>query len=77
MIDDHHAVEHHRRVLTADGRVRDDQRGARRVASDDDVAGRRLQLPGDMSIEQSAGCDSGTGTPASANTVRKSKGTGC
>src|SRR5690242_21570521 len=30
VVDNHHPVEHHGRVLPADGRVRDDQRRARR-----------------------------------------------
>ena len=44
VVRDHHPVEHHRRVVTADRRVADDQRRARRLAPDGDVPARDLQL---------------------------------
>ncbi len=37
VIEDHHAIEHHGRVLRADRAVREDDRRARGIATDDDV----------------------------------------
>ena len=52
----------------AHGGVRDDERGARRVAPDDDVPARRLELPERHEHRRrSPGATSGTGTCPSAN----------
>ena len=63
----------------ADRGVRDDERRARRVATDDDVPARRLRAaPGDMSIVHDRRVrERHRRRRPTAKTVRKSNGTGC